>query len=262
MSLANPCTLTTIFISVVSLIAEERLEIAQHPISSRIYDAFLESPSITSKVKREFVMSFLGQFHKLVDDRIGSRVADRYWGFADTYLKVCPFYFFSTIALLKHLFQEKIARSLINYESFLAGSYYGKFFAKNLHLYLLQHKPDEWKNLQSQRRKSLASNGLPHIKTAGTTTNIGDKPQGRRSPTKRKREEDEIDALFESNFVRGVKSGALTESRGIAESLAPHSKQGMNVEGKILQEVFSAIRSAPKSEGKISKKSKSKGKNR
>jgi len=33
-------------------------------------------------------MSLIGHFHTLVDDRIGSRVGDRCWAFADPYLKV------------------------------------------------------------------------------------------------------------------------------------------------------------------------------
>ena len=70
---------------------EELLVVAHHPTSSRVLDALLESHTVPLKVKRQFILSFIGNFHLLVDDRIGSRVGDRCWAFADTYLKVCPF---------------------------------------------------------------------------------------------------------------------------------------------------------------------------
>lgn len=63
---------------------------AHNPISSRIFDAVFESTTVLPKVKRQFVMSFIGHYHLLVDDRIGSRVGDRCWAFCDTYLKVRP----------------------------------------------------------------------------------------------------------------------------------------------------------------------------
>ena len=61
---------------------------AHHGISSRVYDALLSSPTVSQKSKRRFVIDFLGHYDQLVDDRFGSRVADRCWNFADTYLKV------------------------------------------------------------------------------------------------------------------------------------------------------------------------------
>ena len=53
-----------------------------------MYDVLLDSPTVPLKAKRQFVMDFMGHYHLLVDDRIGSRVGDRCWAFADTYLKV------------------------------------------------------------------------------------------------------------------------------------------------------------------------------
>lgn len=74
--------------SIASLPMEERIRLAHHSISSRVYDALLSSPTVSQKSKRIFVTSFLGHYNQLVDDRFGSRVADRCWDFADTYLKV------------------------------------------------------------------------------------------------------------------------------------------------------------------------------
>lgn len=74
--------------SIASLPIEERLKIAHDASGSRIYDVLLESPAVPSKFKRQFIMDLIGHYHLLVDDRIGSRVGDRCWSFADTYLKV------------------------------------------------------------------------------------------------------------------------------------------------------------------------------
>lgn len=68
---------------------EERIKLCQDPSGSRVIDVLLESDTVPSKSKRQFVLSLIGHFHTLVDDKIGSRVGDRCWAFADTYLKVC-----------------------------------------------------------------------------------------------------------------------------------------------------------------------------
>lgn len=67
---------------------EDLIRIAHNATSSRILDVLFESPTVSFKAKRRFVMSLIGNYHYLVDDRIGSRVADRCWAFADPYLRV------------------------------------------------------------------------------------------------------------------------------------------------------------------------------
>jgi nucleolar protein 9 len=67
---------------------DDRIKIAHDSSASRVYDVLLDSPTVPLKAKRQFVMDFMGHYHLLVDDRIGSRVGDRCWAFADTYLKV------------------------------------------------------------------------------------------------------------------------------------------------------------------------------
>jgi nucleolar protein 9 len=74
--------------SIKSLSPDELLDLARNPTSSRILDVYLESSTVPFKAKRQLVASLIGHFHLLVDDRIGSRVADRCWAFADPYLKV------------------------------------------------------------------------------------------------------------------------------------------------------------------------------
>ena len=64
------------------------IAMAHDAIASRVLDAILTSPTVSFKERRRFVMHFIGHYHKLVDDRIGSRVGDNCWAFADPYLKV------------------------------------------------------------------------------------------------------------------------------------------------------------------------------
>ena len=82
--------LSMLFHSMNSLSIEERVKLGHNASSSRVYDVLLDSPTVPLKSKRQFVMEFIGHYHTLVDDRIGSRVGDRCWSFADTYLKVPP----------------------------------------------------------------------------------------------------------------------------------------------------------------------------
>lgn len=74
--------------SIHSLSIPDLMAVAHNATSSRVLDALLESPTVPFKAKRRFVMSLIGHYHTLVDDRIGSRVGDRCWAFADTYLRV------------------------------------------------------------------------------------------------------------------------------------------------------------------------------
>jgi nucleolar protein 9 len=76
--------------SLQSMPTEDVIALAHHPTSSRVLDAVLDSPTVPLKHKRAFMQSLLGYYHRLVDDRIGSRVGDRCWATADTFLKVRP----------------------------------------------------------------------------------------------------------------------------------------------------------------------------
>ena len=74
--------------SLTSLSVDERIRLAHNAYSSRVFDVLLESPFVSSKAKRKIVMEFIGSYHFLVDDRIGSHIVNRCWDYADTYLKV------------------------------------------------------------------------------------------------------------------------------------------------------------------------------
>lgn len=76
--------------SIQSLSVDDLLAMAFHVTSSRVLDAIFDSPTVPPKSKRAFVLRFIGHFHILYDDRIGSRVGDRCWAFADPYFRVRP----------------------------------------------------------------------------------------------------------------------------------------------------------------------------
>ncbi|KAF8075978.1 armadillo-type protein [Lyophyllum atratum] len=216
--------------NIACLPIEERIKISHDASGSRVYDVLLDSPTVASKSKREFVMGFIGHYHVLVDDRLGSRVGDRCWAFADTYLK------------------EKIGRSLFVHEQFLAGSYYGKFFARNLNLYLLQRRPDEWKTMQADRKRALdkAQEAPPAPIPTPADSHIPHKSSKRKRHTQ---PEDEIDVVFNASLGKRIKKAALggvvsdiprTPGEKISKT-EPDTADG-------LQAVLGAIKHAPKDE--------------
>lgn len=77
-----------LYLSIQAMEMDALLAVAHHPISSRVLDVALESSTVPAKFKRKFILIFLGHYHELVDDRIGSRVGERCWAHADPYLKV------------------------------------------------------------------------------------------------------------------------------------------------------------------------------
>jgi nucleolar protein 9 len=157
--------------------------------------------------------------------------------------------------------QEKIARSLFAFEQYLAASFYGKFFARNLNLHLLQRKPEDWRNLQSQYKlaSSQAIKPIPTEASYVTAVPLAppiDKPQKR----KRNTTDNEIDALFHASLGRKIKKGVL-EAEPKASSAVDgfqdgHTTASLPVDDRGLIDVLEAIRVAPKDEkgGKRKKK--------
>ncbi|KAH9950104.1 ARM repeat-containing protein [Amylocystis lapponica] len=219
--------------SIQALTADELLAMAHHVTSSRVLDAVLDLPAVPAKAKRTLVLAFLGHFHALVDDRIGSRVGDRCWAYADPYLK------------------EKIARSLLPHEQFLAGSFYGKFFARRLSLHLLQRNPEEWKTVQSTAK---APAPVPPAATSASRTPA---PGAEQPKKKRKaRPQDEIDALFDAAPGKKFKKGgtALGDEVVVPEQSQGKTKPSFAIPPDDLLDVMGAIRAAPRDEKKHHKK--------
>lgn len=150
--------------------------------------------------------------------------------------------------------QEKIARSLFTHEQFLAGSFYGKFFARNLNLYLLQRKPEEWKELQSQSKlASLQSAPTPDPLTLEPSTSaeapvLPPMPGSYQKRKKRKRgtADNEIDEVFDATLSKKVKKGVLDTAELSSHSIDATSPSLKGDKG--LLEVLGAIRAAPKDE--------------
>jgi nucleolar protein 9 len=201
------------------------------------------------KVKRTLVMSLIGHYHTLVDDRIGSRVGDRCWAFADPYLRVGHSLHHRTRSY-KLFVQEKIASSLVAHEQFLAASYFGKFFARNINLYLLQRRPDEWRELQSQNKSNSGSTTSPSALPSAPSAVVqrpdsGDAEVSRPSKTSKKRRsrpEDEIDAVFNASLGAKVKRIAVSATGSSDKLVVQKSDQG-------LQDILGAIRAAPSDDG-------------
>ena len=203
------------------------MDLCRSPIGSRVIDTLLDSETVPSKAKRKLMLSLIGRYHELADDRIGSRVCDRCWATADPYLK------------------EKIARSLMPQERFLLGSQTGRFFGRKLQLQSLKNNPEGWKASQAQASKAVASgtqvvNSIPpssqqapaKASEDGGAIN-GDTKKKRKRHTK---EIDEIDAVF-SKLGKKIKKGRLDANFGSSQS----SKSEGDLKG-----VMDAIRSAPK----------------
>ncbi|KAI0643707.1 ARM repeat-containing protein [Trametes meyenii] len=240
---------------------DEVIKMAHHVTSSRVLDALLESPTVSHKDKRKFVMSLLGHYHVLVDDRIGSRVGERCWAFADPYLK------------------EKIARSVIPHEHALAGSAYGKFFSRHLALHILRRDPERWKSMQTvTKAPAIPTQAVAEHKAAVTASDAPDSSPKRAETGKRKaHKQDEIDALFDATLGKKVKKAELAapavdneqetdkarveKERGgeKGEKAKGKSKKRKEreegVEDRDLANVLGAIRAAPKDD-KGSKKRK------
>ena len=248
------------------------IQAAQHPTSSRVLDALLDSPTVPPKARRALIGAFLGHFHVLVDDRIGSRVGERCWAAADPYLR------------------EKIARAAAPHEHALAGSFFGKFFARGLALHVLRRDPERWRAMQAEsraaaavasagpsgargeRKKSVTSAPVDaRDKRESAQAQAGETP--RKTNDKRKAtQQDEIDAVFGAALGKKVKKAELAaaadgETTSKAASDVKRKEHKDEKRGKRkrardeegtdagLEDVLGAIRSAPK-EDKGSKKRK------
>ncbi|KAI6046465.1 armadillo-type protein [Pisolithus marmoratus] len=229
LKLPEPHCLTVVD-SVASLPMQDLLALSHNATSSRVLDAILESPTVPFKDKRRLVMSMIGHYHELVDDRIGSRVGDRFWAFADPYLR------------------EKITRSIMPQEQSLAASYYGKFFARNLNIYLLKRRPDEWRQLQSDSKATVngekaEQTGAP-APTPSQLSSVESLPAVAKktlSPERRSRKHDlpgdEIDVLFDTALGNKVKKAAVGQKLPDQDKTAPTDLH--------IQDVLKAIRAAP-----------------
>ncbi|PPQ83657.1 hypothetical protein CVT25_006263, partial [Psilocybe cyanescens] len=175
----------------------------------------------------------------------------------------------------------KIAKSLVSQEQALAASFYGKFFARNLNLYLLQRRPEDWRNLQSERKRTQEQQEKEQEKQNAASPEVA-APQKQKpaavvedmptqSRKRKSRPENEIDALFNEKLGKRIKKGALASNVAAAayvpevpSAVSPNKKkkekkqvaekEGEEDEDRELQQVLGAIRFAPANDKKHKKR--------
>ncbi|GAA6021920.1 hypothetical protein JCM10207_002600 [Rhodosporidiobolus poonsookiae] len=172
--------------SITSLPFDLLLPLTRSATSSRIFDALLTSPTTPPRALRAFILSLIGHFPQLADDRIGSRIAERAFATADPFLK------------------DKIAASVYDHQDELQRSAYAHFLARKLELPLWGRKRDDWKakmaRLAAEEKERARAAEAPaasvqEVKVAA--------PEER--PKKRERRTDDIDDIFAG---KPVASGA------------------------------------------------------
>ena len=129
---------------------------------------------------------------------------------------------------------------------------------RNLNLYLLQRKPEDWRNLQSERkraqdeekRQTAAAAAAPPSAPAPKEESPALPPAPQSESRKRKsRPENEIDALFNEKSGKRIKKAAPSDIKtASAVAEAPSFKKGKS--DKDLDQVLGAIRLAPANDGK------------
>lgn len=130
------------------------------------------------KYRRKLINTLIPHLRELLDDKIGSRVAEKVWESADGYTK------------------EKIARSLLPHAMSIGASQYGRFLHPKLQFHLLERRPTEWRAAVIGVKHHFA-----HQKPQPTQATPVRVVDGEEELKKRKK--DEIDELFES--VEGKK---------------------------------------------------------
>lgn len=179
---------------IAALPFDSLLAISRSATSSRVLDVLLTSPTVPPRGLRTFIMSLLGHYAVLADDRIGSRVAERCFASADVYLK------------------DKIAQSLFDQQNDLQRSAYAHFFARKLELPLWGRKREDWKakmaritNEEKARLKAendsteaQAKAAIPGGNASAAATAAAEGSESKRSKKKRERKADEVDEIFAS----------------------------------------------------------------
>ncbi|KAG9091763.1 Nucleolar protein 9 [Ceratobasidium sp. 370] len=215
---------------------EKLIAMSRNPISSRILDVFLESPSVQVRDKRNFLLGLMGHYHTLVDDRIGSRIGDR---------------------SNKQHTQERIAKSILLYEDALVASYYGKYFARNLHLTMLKRDPAAWRDMQRNQKAAATKPASTSATESSATANPGPSQDDTTERTKKRKRAanglDEIDLLFSKTHTSNVASSKQRFPTQDVPVVPPPQKRIVDAE---LGEVLGAIKKVSKKEGlRKSKKS-------
>lgn len=171
------------------------------------------------------------------------------------------------------------------HEHYLAGSFFGKYFARALNLQLLKRDPDRWRDVQSGAgasagTKDVTANSKPSVQATGKSPHAGEVTNSAQEGSKKRKrtshKDDEIEELFEATLGWKVKKaelkpapteGADQKSRGLEDvqqkedktvKAGKKSKKGVKDGDKDLQDVLGAIKAAPKDDKVKGKKGKKK----
>jgi nucleolar protein 9 len=141
----------------------------------------------------------------------------------------------------------------------LAASFFGKFFARGLNLHLLRRRPEEWRNLQSERKRSREQHAAPTESAPTIDPSTEPAPSDKHRKKRKSHPEDEIDALFNAKLGKRTRKAALSETpsalEGSSEFIAVKDGARKTAD-KELEQVLGAIRLAPKDDGQSKKKQK------
>ncbi|BGP19289.1 hypothetical protein JCM10213_008193 [Rhodosporidiobolus nylandii] len=192
--------------SLASLPFSELLPLTRSATSSRVIDALLTSPTTPPRAMRSFILSLIGHFPELADDRIGSRVAERAFATADPFLK------------------DKIAASVFDRQDELQRSAYAHFLARKMELPLWGRKREEWKAKMARlmaEEKAKAAEAAPAPAPAAFEASA---PAA--ASKKRARKVDDIDAIFATGSAPGpAPAPAAGEKAEVDERAAKRARK-------------------------------------
>lgn len=155
---------------------------AKSPIASHLLDVVLTGTNVPTKFRRRLINTLIPQMRELLDDKIGSRVAERVWEAADGYTK------------------EKIARTLLPHAMSMGASQYGRYLHPKLQFHLLERRPDEWREAVINVKHHFAhQKSQPPAATAAPNATHDEGEV-------KKRKKDEIDELFDGVEAKPKKS--------------------------------------------------------
>ncbi|KAL7745966.1 Nucleolar protein 9 [Sorochytrium milnesiophthora] len=136
-------------------------------VTSYIFDAFLQSPTVLDKAKRKLLFTVLPILADLAVDRCGSHMVERLWALADVATK------------------EKMAEQLITGSDRLQNSTHGSIIWRKCHLGTFARKKQTWREqlAGADRKRDMFKEFLGA-------------DDGQPAATKPKRKVDEMDELF------------------------------------------------------------------
>ncbi|KAJ2785197.1 Nucleolar protein 9 [Coemansia javaensis] len=164
--------------------AERRVSWCKDPSGSRIVEAILASGQIPQKAKRRVLHGYMGRLADIAADKYGSHVVDACWAAVDIDAR------------------EAIVRELVQSETRLQDSLFGRTVLRNCGAEQYKRRADEWRQRQrsAEKRRRMFKDIVDGDAPAATKNN-----GARRAPGTAKA--DEIDDLFGATQQMAALSG-------------------------------------------------------